>query len=458
MLIDMLRVRIEASSPGDKFVLIRFIQLHGVDKPVALSVQALAKDVGVTNRVASTAIQRLVAQGVLVRQTIGAQLGRPSSSYTCVSEVLAEYLESGREVTQESIHEQCIVRLLDGVLSRASDRLFYANRLLLAVLLAHADEFGVVGGLGLRDLSELTGLKKDVLKSRIQLLTEKGFIRVCVSGATASGLFRPMKSRYYLNLAHPFFARFHEGGVLVHATLVLTRQNEMSEVERVYAFASALKEGRGLDDSFDLVQFPYLQHAKRLVDWLSDPRARRFISTLQSKLDGCAAAMLSRRWSEIPDRVLIHDKGLIRRICREFRLRSGLTGLADRPKRRALIFLLLEAAHHRAMAIHSALVADFSGIPFNSLDFCILPNPKRNLMRVGFKPGQIPITVVLLAKSRRPSLFSGCHVATRDQRMGRAVECFENEAELPLKSRWLYGLSQPEELIESDKAQIDTFE
>lgn len=77
-----------------------------------------------------------------------------------------------------------------------------SNRLLLAVLSAHADRFGVVNSLGNVELCRLTGFEQTSLKQRIKKLIEMGFIRRHVPGVASPIFAEKLKSSYVLNLNH----------------------------------------------------------------------------------------------------------------------------------------------------------------------------------------------------------------------------------------------------------------
>lgn len=73
-------------------------------------------------------------------------------------------------------------------------------RVLMCILLAKADQVGVVSGLGHADLRRLTGMKRDKLVSHLSKLEEIGFIRFSFAGVTSGELFGVIKGEYILNL------------------------------------------------------------------------------------------------------------------------------------------------------------------------------------------------------------------------------------------------------------------
>lgn len=100
---------------------------------------------------------------------------------------------------------------------RSRDQLSLANRWLLAVLVSHANEFGVVDGLGMADLRLLTGMTEFRLKTQLSRLMDMGVIRSYAPGLSRS-LFTGVRVRssYVLDLYHPLLGKdVDRGGVVV---------------------------------------------------------------------------------------------------------------------------------------------------------------------------------------------------------------------------------------------------
>ncbi|MGC3519583.1 hypothetical protein ACPTJI_32985, partial [Pseudomonas aeruginosa] len=81
-------------------------------------------------------------------------------------------------------------------------QLSLANRLLLMILVSHADPFGVVRGLSSRELCLMAGIDVDCLKQRLRRLTALGFIRRHIPGIASSVFAKKLTSIYLLNLNH----------------------------------------------------------------------------------------------------------------------------------------------------------------------------------------------------------------------------------------------------------------
>jgi hypothetical protein len=112
------------------------------------------------------------------------------------------------------------------VMAAKRHKLGLAGRLLLAVLLRFADEYGVVRCLGRSELSRLTGMSKERLSSQLDCLQKEGYLYAVVAGVSTSGLIRVGKGAFFLNLKHSAYAAvalrgpsilFAEKGVILRA-------------------------------------------------------------------------------------------------------------------------------------------------------------------------------------------------------------------------------------------------
>jgi DNA-binding MarR family transcriptional regulator len=436
VLTQILRARFEGLSLGSRFVFVRFIQLYGMDTTQALSVLELAKAVGVTDRVASAAIKQLIASGLLSRTAAERKRGRPFNSYSCASAVLAKKLDLGARDLQNALHEPLAANLLSGAARKKKGGLLTGNRLLLAVLLVYADEFGVVRGLGRRDISEMTGLKGTLIGPRIEKLLKDGFIRAYVPGSSSSGLFKPMKSAYYLNLPDLNLGHSLPQIALVQCSMFISYENEMLEAERISRCARRIGGGESLDED----KFPYLRHVAPIANWLASPAVKDFFPILQSRLDDCAAFILSKHWGEVQAMKTVVDPAVWWRICRAGRVKGGLLGREHKPQRKILMLMLVDAALCRAKAIQQGLAKDFSDLSFHSMRFAILPGARWQPAVEGHQTNLFPRVVALLASSPDQPPYSGCYVV--ENRPGQPTKqlYFSSERKLPVKKRCLYGL------------------
>ena len=423
MLIDLLRTQIPKESLGEKFVLIRFVQLYGINTSWPLSVLTLAKAVGVTDRVASSAIKQLVAKGLLVQQSTARTLGRPTKSYSCSSDALAERVKTVGDAMPETAYRECIEGLLNGVATKQGKKLLVGNRFLLAVLLAHADEFGVVRGLGSRVLSNLTGLKKEALRQRIESLMGLHYIRAIVPGVTGSKLFKPTPSLYFLNFSHPVFFDIPAPLVVVLRTRWVYRHGDNLARQILNAVSLAKLKSHGKQ----FVEFCSASYD--VADLFDDRSPRRLGPMLQSMIDSYASLLLSKHFDAITEDEFVIDE-LYACIQADFSyLQERDRELVSRVGRHGNIALLLyRAAVMRAQSIKAEIKR--VGMQFaNEVGFLVLPPSK--------EPGCNSACWTLLVITKAGSTQDDCAVYD----IVKAEEpSFLKEAEIPLMERYCYGL------------------
>ncbi|MFL9810350.1 MAG: hypothetical protein E2594_00260 [Pseudomonas sp.] len=210
-----------------KFVLLGFMLRYGEREALPASTARRAEELGLSSGDLRGGLERLVREGYLVEEVFDAhQVGRPKRIFS-VSKQLVECLSGGEEAV---IHCDLVRRVIKGpeVLAvrpsenqaipkrgerlvwidekpvpKRGNRLSLANRLLLAVLFAHADAFGVVRRLSHTDLCRLSGIEAKSLKQRVRKLIALGYIRRHVPGCASPLFQRKLKSVYLMNLAHP---------------------------------------------------------------------------------------------------------------------------------------------------------------------------------------------------------------------------------------------------------------
>jgi hypothetical protein len=414
MVNGLLQKRIGKCSVGAKFFLIRFVQIYGTGIEVALSVKVLAQEVGVTDRVASDAIQQLVALGLLSQESTGGKPGRPSSSYMCVMETLAVKLKLGVGVGQKSIHSDSINQLLHGVRHRESERLHYANRLLLAVLLVHADEFGAVRELGLRDLSDLTGLKKAVLHQRLVKLQDQCFIRVTVPGVTGRALFKLTKSLYILNLGHPLL-QVQAGPY----PLVLRNARNTYPARSIFVAARISKNG------------PLnLGHGSYVLGGLFEAQnSARLVPMLQSTIDGYASFLLSKHFDALAQNLSEFNE-LLERIRLDFEhLGEKIVGSSSDQNNPGNLTLLL---HAEAVTWAKQIMTAIKETPHlcgGTFKYMLLPPSQRFSAEAG--------CWALLVIPTETSMLREIHVLDWDPSKNGS---YKREEDIRLEDRYRYGL------------------
>jgi hypothetical protein len=188
-------------------------------------------------------------------------------------------------------------------------RLKLANRLLLVVLLSHADPCGVVRSLGMSDLVKLTGMTKDRLKSQLEKLSTAGYIRATVSGVTGCYIFGVAKGMYWLNLKHENFQSHAYSGdmVSIHKGHIYESNYDRTAgdiffIARRIITINSKKLNLQLIDK-DLNVRSYLkEHHDTLFDiayFFQDSNASRIQHYLQVKLDEYACFILSNHWEDM---------------------------------------------------------------------------------------------------------------------------------------------------------------
>lgn len=159
--------------------------------------------------------EQLLVPGAALYKRVGIPKSRGAAAFAELQ--LCGWIRKGRfdpslrKIRRWRSHDHAISLVLryDGMFEqqlRAAARqgMDRKNALLLATLLAFADEAGRVRDLSDLDLSRLTGFNSDhQLKCQMQRLQELGFVSKVVPGMTGSALFGVVKSCIYLNLLHP---------------------------------------------------------------------------------------------------------------------------------------------------------------------------------------------------------------------------------------------------------------
>lgn len=260
---------------------------------VQMKVIDLADRMGVSPRVVMRSVSKLSkADEYLVVKTVADGRGRPTRSYE-ISAKIRSRLEKVTDVSLPLACKEAVQHLLSAQkrsgepkgeastskrarykqppVRKKSDQLTPANRWLLAVMISHASEFGVVRDLGLSSLRQLTGMSELRLKAQLLRLVELGFIRSYVPGVS-SPLFAQTKvsTTYFLNLNHSGLGQ----GEGRHAVIVLQEN---------------------LEDQLLVASVP----AQPIVERFFRKLAREAINVLRIRIDGYVSVLLSTYWVEL---------------------------------------------------------------------------------------------------------------------------------------------------------------
>ncbi|MBK3463798.1 hypothetical protein [Pseudomonas sp. MF6776] len=429
MLLRALLCEIKGLKPEAKYFLVRFIQCFGVTD-VCLGVKDLAKQVGVTDRQVSEALDALVAAEVLIRSSIPNGRGRPARCHGVAKTFLAEL--NRLPVPLGVMHEAAIERLMvhvgpvavqgeewGGSLAQLRARkkpgsLNRVNRLLMAVLLCGADRFGVVRNLGTVQICKATGLSKEKLRSRLKTLMAQELIRSYLPGLSSPVLSVKRKSVYYLNLNH---AQLVGGGQATSTLGIAGGDKDPAALALLLSIRSAANR----DEKECAEKAPIL----KVLAGQGGP----FYRTFQALLEGYAAQLLSRHWLNLKNRV--DDLQLRQQILRDFRLPAGLQGVDDidvgvfRAKFNDQLFNL---AYDMALWL-KCLLSNASNVPLCELDFVIVPQP----VTQGY------FCRALLALPKAEQGWNG-YLMMDASGTETSTRIFAGEQDIPLEERYAYGL------------------
>jgi len=421
--------------PEAKYFLVRFIQCFGVTDPVDLGVKDLAKQIGVTDRQVSTALDALVDAAILIRSLIPNERGRPARRHRVAKTFLSQI--NRLPVPLGVMHEVVIERLMvhaGHVADQGEERgeslaelrarrkrgvLNRVNRLLLAVLLCGADRFGVVRNLGTVQICKATGLTKEMLRNRLKTLMDQALIRSYIPGLSSPVLTVKRKSVYYLNLNHE-------------------QMVGNGQATSILGISGAGKDHLGLDlllgirSAVNRDKNEYAEKAPILK--VLAGQGRSFYRTFQALLEEYATQLLSRHWMNLKDRV--DDLQLRQQILKDFRLPADLQGTDEIHAgdiRTRFNDQLFNFAYDMALWFKS-LLSSASDVPLSDLEFVIVPQPAT--------PGHLYRAFLALPKADQ--CWSGYLMI--DTRGAKAsIRSFVGEQEMPQEELYVYGLrSRPD--------------
>lgn len=228
MLYKLLYTKLRHVDPDTKFFLLAFWNCYGASTPKPCSLKQLASDLRIPAKVISKAVAQSVDAALLRARTQPDGKGRPK----CIYEINQSAFSDSPEILEGALnHAHMVQHVLVGEHIRAiwagwSDdakialnsvsgslegkrvppvrkgQLSLANRLLLMILISRADPFGVVRGLGSKELCLLTGVDAAAFKQRLRRLVALGFIRRHIAGVASPIFSEKLKSIYLLNLNH----------------------------------------------------------------------------------------------------------------------------------------------------------------------------------------------------------------------------------------------------------------
>ncbi|EZO27025.1 MarR family transcriptional regulator [Pseudomonas aeruginosa] len=385
MHIHILGSELAEASPEAKYLLTRLLLWFGVNAEISWKVKVLAKKVGLSDRLVTRSVNELKRLGILSRAE-DEHGARGGSSYRYKINLASVGALCGRRTKVYSVRQQQINHLLCASSNREY-RLTALNKLLWAVLLLHADRFGVVRDLGFSELCRLTGFNPDRLKGQIAKLNSMSALRYVIPGLTERGPFGVIKARYYLNLNHKALgglgdvslivlndsldknlADYREAGVIAENVSVA-----LSRVKR--ALEKNIKVGwRGANAG----AMPPFSDFCEVANYFSPVsgsgwRQKRLVELLQCKLEEHASALISDYREDLSG---VDASRAYIDLIRTDLLRSGLT--KEHPGFGALAEFIFElslcVARRYSHALGICLGASSEVVNFKGMRFLILPS------------------------------------------------------------------------------------
>jgi hypothetical protein len=427
----LLSLDMESISPEAKFFCVRFVAMSGGDQPVKLTVKELAAALGVTDRVVTSSLLELVDNGFLSLKKIVEGKGRPKSEYQCLPAFTKKL--KALSATLPMIHSSKIDHVLASAAKDVAG-MSNTNRLLLAVLLAHADAFGVVRDLGLADLCKLTGLNRVRVKGHIHKLQSISIFRFWKDGLTDPKLFGAVKTVYFLDLSHSALGPAHNStAVFVFSGVHYIEYRDLDEAALIGKAAySPRYQPLTFDWALPCAGFMPIDGKYNLLAayfsslWSPVGRVAQ-IELLQLKLDEYASFLLTNHWCCLMPAPSPSDPVLLEIIANDLKVlrRSKLDADLD-----LLSEFLYEVARLQAIR-YQDLFDKLQLVSYSSMEFMILPSTEK---------GSYCGRRVLLVAPKQSVKNPGCYVVTRDVLSGVQKKEFKSEGDIPRSDRVTYGL------------------
>jgi len=431
-------------SPEAKFFCVRFVAVSGGDQALKLTVKELAAALGVTDRVVTTSLLELVDNGFLSHKKIVEGKGRPKSEYQCLPAFTKKL--KALSATLPMIHSSKI----DHVLASAGKDvagMSNTNRLLLAVLLAHADVFGVVRDLGLADLCKLTGLNRVRVKGHIHKLQSISIFRFWKDGLTDPKLFGTVKTVYFLDMSHHSLGPAHNSTAVFvfYCGVKAWGYEDLDEASLIGQAVRFLRKSQTFDWNFEsssampidgkysplAAYFSLLWSPFGLGTEAQRELFRLYRELLQLKLDEYASFLLTNHWGRLTQTPSRPDPRLLELIAKDLKVLRRLKLDADLD---LLSEFLYEVAKPLALR-YQKLFDEFQLAPYSSLEFMIFPSSAK---------GAYCGRQILLVAPKQSVKTPSCYVVTRS--LGGDVwnsvhkEGFQSEGDIPRSDRVTYGL------------------
>lgn len=318
MLIELLSLILGALDSRARFTLAAFYLRYEFMNTGPLTIDELAGCLGVPTTECAVALSVLLKDSVLIASAeSGGRAGRPKKSFR-LHDGVAMKLQLGRAVpaapylgvverlirgpyiyaTRPDVEIHVVpakparVDQERGAVPNRTSLLSRSNRLLLAMLFAHADRFGVVNSFGNVELCRLAGLEQTSLKQRIKKLIEMGFIRRHVPGVASPIFAEKLKSSYVLNLNHR--------QITLGADMIGFVVHECAD-----EWADSVRYMEGVWFDLEHWRSPAARHTSSVfptpasVLRLFRRAPKHVIEQLEFFLNGCVSDLLTQHWEQL---------------------------------------------------------------------------------------------------------------------------------------------------------------
>ncbi|PTQ87371.1 hypothetical protein C8N29_11918 [Agitococcus lubricus] len=348
-------------STEEKYFLIRLVDTYGYEKLktnyfVDKTINELEELLGMSDYLIAKTRDSLIEKGYLIEPEIvgytKVSRGRPRVRFAFATLIVSMINKLSKHKIEDDHAQRIESLLLWNDKGESHKELTPSNRILLAVLYAHANPCGAVYNLGVMQMAKLSGLKtRDRTEGQLEKLTKLCFILDRVSGTTGKYFFGNVKGEIFLNIFndglrrsgasanlilflynfnHEYTKNWSADKLLVHSNTRLTKAsiNEktvnhlmfcLSDIKALInneVLVNSLAWKRtvilpdcswcsDLTDEANMVMHSIDEH--RLLPLLLDsslntPALKKL---LQHKIHYYASMMLSRHWNKITPKLII---------------------------------------------------------------------------------------------------------------------------------------------------------
>lgn len=378
--------------PSTKFILVKWVKRYGVHGAVNGPIKRIAAELSVSDRAAATALSWMVSHGWLEKITpVANKRGRPGHQY--------RYAGPALESATDPRYRRQIDSLLEagkGVFGMVEkEGLDQKDRLLLSVLLFHADMCGVVRGFGRSQLAALTCMSKQTLARRVRKLGAKEYIRSYVPGVRGVHLFGEASGMYFLNLGAPALRSLAGPELIILFDVGLGAGRESPEGIQMFRLADGLsrdiEKGRehimrnrfaGVEDVLACDQsfvelLPLFEEGGGSIDVSSSDSVSVTVAWyLQRRIEGYASEMLSLRWKELSAGEVVDLPDLMTRIktdlCPDRATCEDAEAPRDEQAYERLASVVYFTSQKLARRLHKAMQV-IPDVDFSSMNHTIMP-------------------------------------------------------------------------------------